>query len=206
MNESHFLFVLLFFLHAWQLLSMLGIHHWTPRQPGQKGLRILSLDGGGTRGVLTIALLREVLKGFDKDVHEVTKILPCQRRRKNKTKHWHCYVVMFRFVVEAYRRITYFFTFGGCVPTYVCFFLLSRCLPFVPRSLRSISGCYSGVLKCSGLTSVCLQAGCYKEGILKSTYIPYLSPTVSLVHSISAPPPPGFPLDGLLLFLERCST
>lgn len=50
---------------------MLGVHHWTPRQPGQKGLRILSLDGGGTRGVLTIALLREVLKGFDKDVHEV---------------------------------------------------------------------------------------------------------------------------------------
>lgn len=50
---------------------MLGVHHWSPRQPGQKGLRILSLDGGGTRGVLTIALLREVLKGFDKDVHEV---------------------------------------------------------------------------------------------------------------------------------------
>lgn len=57
-----------------QLLSMLGVHNWTPRQPGQKGLRILSLDGGGTRGVLTIALLREVLKGFDKDVHEVCMI------------------------------------------------------------------------------------------------------------------------------------
>lgn len=50
---------------------MLGVHTWVPRQPGQKGLRILSLDGGGTRGVLTIAILREVLKGFDKDVHEV---------------------------------------------------------------------------------------------------------------------------------------
>lgn len=54
-----------------QLLSMLGVHNWRPRQPGQKGLRILSLDGGGTRGVLTIALLREVLKGMDKDIHEV---------------------------------------------------------------------------------------------------------------------------------------
>ncbi|CAN0132860.1 unnamed protein product [Ectocarpus sp. 4 AP-2014] len=54
---------------------MLGVHHWTPRQPGQKGLRILSLDGGGTRGVLTIALLREVLKGFDKDVHEVFDVI-----------------------------------------------------------------------------------------------------------------------------------
>lgn len=54
---------------------MVGVHHWTPRQPGQKGLRILSLDGGGTRGVLTIALLREVLKGFDKDVHEVSDVI-----------------------------------------------------------------------------------------------------------------------------------
>lgn len=50
---------------------MLGVHNWRPRQPGQKGLRILSLDGGGTRGVLTIALLKEVLKGLDKDIHEV---------------------------------------------------------------------------------------------------------------------------------------
>lgn len=63
---------------------MLGVHNWRPRQPGQKGLRILSLDGGGTRGVLTIALLQEVLKGFDKDVHEVcqgtrvrTELLMC---------------------------------------------------------------------------------------------------------------------------------
>ncbi|CAN0423139.1 unnamed protein product, partial [Ectocarpus fasciculatus] len=60
---------------ASKLLSMLGVHHWTPRQPGQKGLRILSLDGGGTRGVLTIALLREVLKGVDKDVHEVFDVI-----------------------------------------------------------------------------------------------------------------------------------
>jgi hypothetical protein len=34
---------------------------WKPRQPGQKGLRVLSLDGGGTRGVLTIAMLKEVM-------------------------------------------------------------------------------------------------------------------------------------------------
>lgn len=54
-----------------QLLSILGVHQWRPRQPGQKGLRILSLDGGGTRGVMSIALLREVMKGIHKDVHEV---------------------------------------------------------------------------------------------------------------------------------------
>lgn len=54
-----------------QLLAMLGVHYWRPRQPGQRGLRILSLDGGGSRGVLTIALLRGVLKELNKEVHEV---------------------------------------------------------------------------------------------------------------------------------------
>jgi hypothetical protein len=34
--------------------SALGIKPWRPRLPNQKGLRILSLDGGGTRGVLTV--------------------------------------------------------------------------------------------------------------------------------------------------------
>lgn len=38
----------------------LGGVPWKPRQPGQKGLRILSFDGGGTRGVLTIACLKEI--------------------------------------------------------------------------------------------------------------------------------------------------
>ncbi|OEH76765.1 patatin-like phospholipase domain-containing protein [Cyclospora cayetanensis] len=33
---------------------------WRPRVPGQRGLRILALDGGGTRGVLTVALLKEI--------------------------------------------------------------------------------------------------------------------------------------------------
>lgn len=39
-----------------------GHNEWVPRQPGQRGLRILSLDGGGTRGVMTIACLLEILK------------------------------------------------------------------------------------------------------------------------------------------------
>lgn len=73
---------------------MLGVHQWKPRQPGQKGLRILSLDGGGTRGVMTIALLREVLKGVDKDVHEVNFLLEGKH-------HWQLYYTV---VVMLYRR------------------------------------------------------------------------------------------------------
>jgi len=46
----------------------LGGVQWKPRQPGQKGLRILSLDGGGTRGVLSIALLKEIMLRVDRCV------------------------------------------------------------------------------------------------------------------------------------------
>ncbi len=44
----------------------IGGNIWKPKQSGQKGLRILSFDGGGTRGVLSIALLKEVLKRANK--------------------------------------------------------------------------------------------------------------------------------------------
>ncbi len=40
----------------------LGGVKWEPRQPNQKGLRILSFDGGGTKGVLAIAVLKEIVK------------------------------------------------------------------------------------------------------------------------------------------------
>lgn len=37
---------------ARRALGVLGINQWKPRVPGQKGLRILSIDGGGTRAIL----------------------------------------------------------------------------------------------------------------------------------------------------------
>jgi predicted acylesterase/phospholipase RssA len=39
---------------------------WKPLQPNQKGLRILSFDGGGTRGVLSIAIIKEIFERLSK--------------------------------------------------------------------------------------------------------------------------------------------
>ena len=40
----------------------LGGVPWVPRQPHQRGLRILSLDGGGTKGVCAVAIIAEILR------------------------------------------------------------------------------------------------------------------------------------------------
>jgi patatin-like phospholipase/acyl hydrolase len=55
----------------------LGGIQWRPKQAGQKGLRILSFDGGGTRGVLSIAFLKELMLevGSNKPVHELFDII-----------------------------------------------------------------------------------------------------------------------------------
>jgi hypothetical protein len=37
-----------------QILAAMGYNQWVPKQPGQKGLRILCLDGGGSRGMTSV--------------------------------------------------------------------------------------------------------------------------------------------------------
>ena len=51
-----------------QILAAMGYNQWVPKQPGQKGLRILCLDGGGSRGMTSVTLvdcLVEALGGVE---------------------------------------------------------------------------------------------------------------------------------------------
>jgi predicted acylesterase/phospholipase RssA len=41
-----------------QILAAIGYNKWIPKIPGQKGLRILSLDGGGSRGMAAITAVK----------------------------------------------------------------------------------------------------------------------------------------------------
>ena len=45
-----------------QLLAAIGHNVWYPKTAGQKGLRILCLDGGGTRGITAISSMRSIGK------------------------------------------------------------------------------------------------------------------------------------------------
>jgi hypothetical protein len=45
-----------------QLLAALGYNVWYPKTAGQKGLRILCLDGGGTRGITAISSMRSIVE------------------------------------------------------------------------------------------------------------------------------------------------
>jgi hypothetical protein len=45
-----------------QLLASIGHNVWYPKTPGQRGLRILCLDGVGTRGITAISSMRSIGK------------------------------------------------------------------------------------------------------------------------------------------------
>jgi hypothetical protein len=53
-----------------QVLAAIGRNKWIPKSPGQKGLRILSLDGGGSRGMAAITAVNYLMEsiGHDADV------------------------------------------------------------------------------------------------------------------------------------------
>ncbi len=60
---------------AYKLLTALGYHTWIPKVPGQRGLRILAMDGGGARGLLTLEFLNRILSGTGKSPHEVFDVI-----------------------------------------------------------------------------------------------------------------------------------
>ena len=47
-----------------QLLAALGFNQWVPKIPGQKGLRILCMDGGGARGMATVTAVNSLVKSI----------------------------------------------------------------------------------------------------------------------------------------------
>lgn len=51
--------------NANKLLAALGHNEWSPKMPGQRGLRILCLDGGGTRGIAAVQSLGHLVKAMD---------------------------------------------------------------------------------------------------------------------------------------------
>mmetsp|Transcript_4552 Transcript_4552/g.9444 ORF Transcript_4552/g.9444 Transcript_4552/m.9444 type:complete len:938 (+) Transcript_4552:164-2977(+) len=50
--------------NANKLLAGIGHNIWTPKLPGQKGLRILCLDGGGTRGIAAVNSIGHMVKAM----------------------------------------------------------------------------------------------------------------------------------------------
>lgn len=60
---------------AHKMLAMLGASAWRPKTKGQKGIRVLCFDGGGTRGVLTIAMLQLLKKKLGREPHEVFDLI-----------------------------------------------------------------------------------------------------------------------------------
>lgn len=47
-----------------QILASMGHNQWIPKSPGQKGLRILCLDGGGSRGMTSVIAVDSMVKAL----------------------------------------------------------------------------------------------------------------------------------------------
>ena len=51
--------------NANKLLAAIGHNEWIPKLPGQRGVRILCLDGGGTRGIAAVTSIRHLVKAME---------------------------------------------------------------------------------------------------------------------------------------------
>mmetsp|Transcript_21232 Transcript_21232/g.30845 ORF Transcript_21232/g.30845 Transcript_21232/m.30845 type:complete len:669 (-) Transcript_21232:265-2271(-) len=60
---------------ARRTLAILGANNWTSRVPGQKGLRVLSIDGGGTRALMTFEALKHLKKITGCEIHEMFDVI-----------------------------------------------------------------------------------------------------------------------------------
>jgi hypothetical protein len=58
-----------------KLLAALGHNVFVPKVPGQRGLRILSLDGGGTRGITSIAIIKAIVDEMGVEVCDLFDII-----------------------------------------------------------------------------------------------------------------------------------
>jgi calcium-independent phospholipase A2-gamma len=50
-----------------QILAAIGYNFWVPKVPGQKGLRILCLDGGGSRGMTAVTAVNCLMESIGND-------------------------------------------------------------------------------------------------------------------------------------------
>lgn len=60
---------------ARRALGALGVNRFKPRMPGQRGLRILSIDGGGTRAIMAFEALKQLKRTTGCEIHELFDII-----------------------------------------------------------------------------------------------------------------------------------
>eukprot|EP00178_Gracilaria_changii_P018736 TRINITY_DN5387_c0_g1_i1.p1 TRINITY_DN5387_c0_g1~~TRINITY_DN5387_c0_g1_i1.p1 ORF type:complete len:798 (+),score=107.91 TRINITY_DN5387_c0_g1_i1:3283-5676(+) len=60
---------------ARRALGAIGVNNWKPRMPGQRGLRILCIDGGGTRAIMAFETLKQLKRITGCEIHEMFDII-----------------------------------------------------------------------------------------------------------------------------------